>query len=154
MKATQIIDKLIELGYKISFAESCTGGLLAATFVEVPNASKVFNESFVTYSDESKIKRLGVDANVIDKYSVYSQEVADQMAEKVAALTNSNVGVGISGIAGPTGGSDINPVGTVYMSIYINGKTYSFKEWFKDKERNQVRNLVVDYIINKLNNLL
>lgn len=154
MKATQIVDKLIELGYKISFAESCTGGLLAATFVEVPNASKVFNESFVTYSDESKIIRLGVDKNIIEEHSVYSKEVSDQMAEKVAVLTNSNVGVGISGIAGPTGGSDTNPVGTVYMSIYINGKIYSYKEWFKDKERNQVRNLVIDYIINKLNNLL
>lgn len=154
MKATQIVDKLIELGYKISFAESCTGGLLAATFVEVPNASKVFNESFVTYSDESKIIRLGVDKNIIDEHSVYSKEVSDQMAEKVAVLTNSNVGVGISGIAGPTGGSETNPVGTVYMSIYINGKIYSYKEWFKDKERNQVRNLVIDYIINKLNNLL
>lgn len=154
MKATQIVDKLIELGYKISFAESCTGGLLAATFVEVPNASKVFNESFVTYSDESKIIRLGVDKNLIDEHSVYSKEVSDQMAEKVAVLTNSNVGVGISGIAGPTGGSETNPVGTVYMSIYINGKIYSYKEWFKDKERNQVRNLVIDYIINKLNNLL
>lgn len=154
MKAIQIVDKLIELGYKISFAESCTGGLLAATFVEVPNASKVFNESFVTYSDESKIIRLGVDKNIIDEHSVYSKEVSDQMAEKVAVLTNSNVGVGISGIAGPTGGSDTNPVGTVYMSIYINGKIYSYKEWFKDKERNQVRNLVIDYIINKLNDLL
>lgn len=154
MKATQIVDKLIELGYKISFAESCTGGLLAATFVEVPNASKVFNESFVTYSDESKIIRLGVDKNIINEHSVYSKEVSDQMAEKVAVLTNSNVGVGISGIAGPTGGSETNPVGTVYMSIYINGKIYSYKEWFKDKERNQVRNLVIDYIINKLSNLL
>lgn len=154
MKALKVIDKLIEKNWTISFAESCTGGLLAATFVEVPNASKVFNESFVTYSDESKIIRLGVNKETIEKHTVYSKEVADEMAINVAKTTNSNVGIGISGIAGPSGGTIDNPVGTVYISIVINNKLYSYKEYYEKQTRNEVRNSTVEFVINKLNELI
>ena len=162
MKALKVIDKLIEKNWTISFAESCTGGLLAATFVEVPNASKVFNESFVTYSDESKIIRLGVNKETIEKHTVYSKEVADEMAinvakttnSNVAKTTNSNVGIGISGIAGPSGGTIDNPVGTVYISIVINNKLYSYKEYYEKQTRNEVRNSTVEFVINKLNELI
>lgn len=154
MKALKVIEKLIEKNWTISFAESCTGGLLAASFVEVPNASKVFNESFVTYSDESKIIRLGVNKETIEKYTVYSKEVADEMAINVAKTTNSNVGIGISGIAGPSGGTITNPVGTVYISIVINNKLYSFKEYYEKQTRNEVRNSTVEFVINKLDELI
>ena len=154
MDANKVVEKLIEKGMTISFAESCTGGLLAATFVDVPNASKVFNESFVTYSDESKIIRLGVNKDTIEKHSVYSQEVADEMAILVAKITKSNIGVGISGIAGPSGGDEENPVGTVYISILINKDLYSYKEYFKNQTRNEVRNSTVKFVINKLEELL
>ena len=154
MKALKVIDKLIEKNWTISFAESCTGGLLATTFVEVPNASKVFNESFVTYSDESKIIRLGVNKETIEKHTVYSKEVADEMAINVAKTTNSNVGIGISGIAGPSGGTIDNPVGTVYISIVINNKLYSYKEYYEKQTRNEVRNSTVEFVINKLNELI
>ena len=154
MKALKVIDKLIEKNWTISFAESCTGGLLAATFVEVPNASKVFNESFVTYSDESKIIRLGVNKETIKKHTVYSKEVADEMAINVAKTTNSNVGIGISGIAGPSGGTIDNPVGTVYISIVINNKLYSYKEYYEKQTRNEVRNSTVEFVINKLEELI
>lgn len=154
MKALKVIDKLIEKNWTISFAESCTGGLLAATFVEVPNASKVFNESFVTYSDESKIIRLGVNKETIKKHTVYSKEVADEMAINVAKTTNSNVGIGISGIAGPSGGTIDNPVGTVYISIVINNKLYSYKEYYEKQTRNEVRNSTVEFVINKLDELI
>lgn len=154
MKALKVIDKLIEKNWTISFAESCTGGLLAATFVEVPNASKVFNESFVTYSDESKINRLGVNKETIIKHTVYSKEVADEMAINVAKTTNSNVGIGISGIAGPSGGTIDNPVGTVYISIVINNKLYSYKEYYEKQTRNEVRNSTVEFVINKLDELI
>lgn len=154
MKALKVIDKLIEKNWTISFAESCTGGLLAATFVEVPNASKVFNESFVTYSDESKIIRLGVNKETIEKHTVYSKEVADEMAINVAKTTNSNVGIGISGIAGPSGGTIDNPVGTVYISIVINNKLYSYKEYYEKQTRNEVRNSTVEFVINKLDELI
>ena len=154
MNANKVVEKLIEKRMTISFAESCTGGLLAATFVDVPNASKVFNESFVTYSDESKIIRLGVNKDTIEKHTVYSQEVADEMAILVAKITQSNIGVGISGIAGPSGGDDKNPVGTVYISILINKDLYSFKQYFKNQTRNEVRNSTVEFVINKLEELL
>ncbi|MBR2507948.1 MAG: CinA family protein [Bacilli bacterium] len=154
MKALKVIDKLIEKNWTISFAESCTGGLLAATFVEVPNASKVFNESFVTYSDESKIVRLGVNKETIEKHTVYSKEVADEMAINVAKTTNSNVGIGISGIAGPSGGTIDNPVGTVYISIVVNNKLYSYKEYYEKQTRNEVRNSTVEFVINKLDELI
>lgn len=154
MKVLKVIDKLIEKNWTISFAESCTGGLLAATFVEVPNASKVFNESFVTYSDESKIIRLGVNKETIEKHTVYSKEVADEMAINVAKTTNSNVGIGISGIAGPSGGTIDNPVGTVYISIVINNKLYSYKEYYEKQTRNEVRNSTVEFVINKLDELI
>lgn len=154
MKALKVIDKLIEKNWTISFAESCTGGLLAATFVEVPNASKVFNESFVTYSDESKINRLGVNKETIKKHTVYSKEVADEMAINVAKTTNSNVGIGISGIAGPSGGTIDNPVGTVYISIVVNNKLYSYKEYYEKQTRNEVRNSTVEFVINKLDELI
>lgn len=154
MDVRQVVNKLIEKGYTISFAESCTGGLLAATFVSVADASKVFNESFVTYSDESKIARLGVNKSTIEAHTVYSQEVADEMAIKVKEVTNSNIGVGISGIAGPSGGTKENPVGTVYISIIVNDKLYSYKEYYKDKQRNEVRQLTVNFVIDKLDELI
>lgn len=154
MKALKVIDKLIEKNWTISFAESCTGGLLAATFVEVPNASKVFNESFVTYSDESKIIRLGVNKETIESHTVYSKEVANEMAINVVKITNSNVGIGISGIAGPSGATINNPVGTVYISIVINNKLYSFKEYYEKQTRNEVRNSTVEFVINKLDELI
>lgn len=154
MKALKVIEKLIEKNWTISFAESCTGGLLAATFVEVPNASKVFNESFVTYSDESKIIRLGVNKETIEKHTVYSKEVANEMAINVAKTTNSNVGIGISGIAGPSGGTIDNPVGTVYISIVVNNKLYSYKEYYEKQTRNEVRNSTVEFVINKLDELI
>lgn len=154
MNANKVVEKLIEKRMTISFAESCTGGLLAATFVDVLNASKVFNESFVTYSDESKIIRLGVNKDTIEKHTVYSQEVADEMAILVAKIAQSNIGVGISGIAGPSGGDENNPVGTVYISILINKNLYSFKQYFKNQTRNEVRNSTVEFVINKLEELL
>lgn len=154
MDVRKVVNKLIEKGYTISFAESCTGGLLAATFVSVADASKVFNESFVTYSDESKIARLGVNKSTIEAYTVYSQEVADEMAIKVKEVTNSNIGVGISGIAGPSGGTKESPVGTVYISIVVNDKLYSYKEYYKEKQRNEVRQLTVNFVVDKLEEII
>ena len=115
---------------------------------------KVFNESFVTYSDESKIIRLGVNKETIEKHTVYSKEVANEMAINVAKTTNSNVGIGISGIAGPSGGTIDNPVGTVYISIVVNNKLYSYKEYYEKQTRNEVRNSTVEFVINKLDELI
>ena len=146
----KLVDKLISLNYKISTAESCTGGLLASSIVEVANASKVFDMSFVTYSNESKIELLGVDSLTISNYGVVSEEVARQMAIGVAVRSKSDVGVGISGIAGPTGATLNKPIGMVCFGFYIDGKVFTETKYFGEIGRNNVRKQSVDFAIDFL----
>ena len=149
-----VVNKLIEKGYKISTAESCTGGLLASKIVEVANASKVFDMSFVTYSNESKIELLGVSESLISNFGVVSEEVALKMAYGVSKKANSQVGVGISGIAGPTGATPNKPIGMVCFGFYINGQSYSITKQFGDIGRNNVRNLSVAFALEFINSVL
>lgn len=149
-----LVEKLISLNYKIATAESCTGGLLASSIVEVANASKVFDMSFVTYSNESKIDLLGVNPTTIETYGVVSEEVVREMAKGVALKSNSDVGVGISGIAGPTGATKNKPIGMVCFGFYIAGKLYSVTKEFGEIGRNNVRNesvrFAIDFLLNNL----
>jgi PncC family amidohydrolase len=149
-----LVNILIKKGYTIAFAESCTGGLCAASLISVANASSVLNESFVTYANEAKIKYLDVDATTIDKFGVVSEEVAKEMAEGVANAANSNVGVGVSGIAGPTGGTKNKPVGMVCFGFTINGKTITKTQYFREIGRNNVRNKSVEFVFETLIELL
>ena len=118
----QLVNKLIEKNWHISCAESCTGGLAASRIVNVANASKVFNASFVTYANEAKIKYLSVSPETIEKYGVVSEEVVLEMANGVAKETGAEVGIAISGIAGPGGGTEKKPVGMVCFGFYVNGE--------------------------------
>lgn len=102
-RAALIVDILTAKGWTISFAESCTAGLAAAHLVDIPSASNVFNASFVTYANEAKVKYVGVSEETIAEKGVVSEEVAIQMAVGAARANDAQVGVGISGIAGPTG---------------------------------------------------
>ena len=150
----RLVNKLIELNYKITFAESCTGGLVASKIVEVSNASKVFDQSFVTYSNESKVNLLGVNEETINKYGVVSENVAVEMAKGCALKAHANIGVGISGIAGPTGDTPTKPIGMVCFGFYINGEV-SFKTmYFGNVGRNVVRNhatkFVLEYLLHRL----
>lgn len=147
-----VVDLLIQKGYHISFAESITGGLCAAKLINVPNASKVLNESFVTYSNESKMKYLKVSKQTIDLYGVVSEDVAYEMALGVASITGSEVGVGVTGIAGPT--TDGTPIGNVCFGIAINGVCTTQIISFKDIGRNNVRKAASDYAFEMLYNLL
>lgn len=139
----KLVDRLMELKYTISAAESCTGGLFASSIVEVPNASYVFNESFVTYANEAKIKYLAVSKKTIAEYGVVSEEVAGQMALGVCKQTGADVGVGISGIAGPSGGSATKKVGMVCFGICINQAIFTYTKNFGDIGRNEVRKKAV-----------
>jgi nicotinamide-nucleotide amidase len=118
-----LVQEAREREFWISSAESCTGGLVSAAITNVSGASEVFPGSFTTYSNESKISILGVDKELIAKYGAVSPEVALQMAEKameklIAPFFDGNaVSIGISGIAGPGGGSPEKPVGLVYFGI-------------------------------------
>ena len=103
-KSEELVSLLIDKGHTISFAESCTGGMAAASIVDVADASKVLNASFVTYANEAKIKYANVSGETLDKYGAVSEQTAGEMAEGAAKANNADVAVGISGIAGPTGG--------------------------------------------------
>ena len=117
----EVVKLLIEKKKTISAAESCTGGLFAALITNVPGSSEVFNESYVTYSNEIKEKNLGVKHDTLSKYGAVSSQTAFEMAKGLYERTGAYVTVGITGIAGPGGGSDEKPVGLVYAGISVDG---------------------------------
>lgn len=151
---TRVVNNLIEKGYHIACAESCTGGLLCGRIVDVPNASAVLDCSFVTYANEAKIKYLGVKPETIAEYGVVSEAVAGQMASGVAAESGAQVGVATSGIAGPTGGTATKPVGMVCFGFFINGQVTTATQYFGDIGRNSVREAAVQYALERLAELL
>ncbi|MBR1763599.1 MAG: CinA family protein [Eubacterium sp.] len=150
----QLVDLLIEKNYHISFAESCTGGLCCANLVNVTNASRVLDMSFVTYANEAKIELLGVKAETILENGVVSEEVAKEMAQGVSKRARSEIGVGVTGVAGPGGGTAKKPVGMVCFGFCINGKTTTFTKRFGEIGRNQVRKSSVEFVYNTLIELL
>ena len=119
---TVVSEMLIEKNLTISTAESCTGGLVSATLINYPGISSVFIEGCVTYSNESKINRLGVNPHTLEVHGAVSEETAREMAEGIAKNFNTNVAISTTGIAGPGGGTSDKPVGLVYIGIYVNGK--------------------------------
>jgi len=108
---------LVGLGWKIATAESCTGGLLAKRITDVPGSSRYFERGFVTYSNVSKLELLGVSAADLEAHGAVSAPIAEQMAEGARRKTGVEVGVGITGVAGPEGGSEEKPVGTVFLAV-------------------------------------
>lgn len=134
----EIVKLLAEKKMTISAAESCTGGLFSALITNVAGASDVLNESLVTYANSAKMKYLGVKPNTLDAYGAVSRETAYEMADGLQKRTGSDVAVGITGIAGPGGGTKEKPVGLVYAGICINGKT-EVLEMKHDGTREQVR---------------
>lgn len=150
----KVVEKLIEKKFHITFAESCTAGLAAARLVNVPDASKVLDVSFVTYANEAKVKYVNVKKESIESYGVVSEEVAGEMAAGAAKAMAAEVGVGISGIAGPTGGSEEKPVGMVCFGFYVDGKVETYTMQFGNIGRNEVRKASVDFCYEKLMDLL
>lgn len=146
-----VVDKLIQKNYHISFAESCTGGMATAALVSIADASKVLDVSFVTYANEAKMKYLGVKDETIEQFGVVSEEVAGQMAEGVAKEAGSEVGVGITGVAGPGGGTKDKPVGMVCFGFYINGEVTTYTMQFGQIGRNEVRAKSVEFVYETLN---
>lgn len=150
MHNQELVSLLQKKQLHISCAESCTGGMLASSIVEVPAASSVFDMSFVTYSNEAKVQLLNVKQETIDEYGVVSEEVAGQMASGCARVANSDIGVGISGIAGPTGATPGKPIGMVCFGFYINGKILTTTKQFGHIGRTNVRTESVRYVIDFL----
>ncbi len=150
----EVVDKLIKKNWHISFAESCTGGKCCGALVDEPGASAVLDVSFITYANEAKIKYLGVSPNAIEEFGVVSEPVAAQMACGAAENAKSQVAVGITGVAGPSGGTVAKPVGMVCFGFFINGSVHTFTRQFGNIGRNQVRAESVCFVFEKLCELL
>ncbi|MBE5949957.1 MAG: CinA family protein [Lachnospiraceae bacterium] len=150
----QVVERLIDQKLHISCAESCTGGLIAARIVNVANASRVLDVSFVTYANEAKEKYLGVSPDTIAAFDVVSEPVVAEMAKGVAKEAGSEVGIATSGVAGPSGGTDEIPVGTVCFGFYVNGKVTTYTMHFDGLSRNEVREKSTEYALATLLHLL
>ncbi|STO30966.1 competence damage-inducible protein A [Fusobacterium necrogenes] len=138
----KVVELLKKLNMNISTAESCTGGMLASKLIDVPGVSDIFYEGVVSYSNETKINRLGVKKETLDKYGAVSEEVAKEM---IMGLTT-DVALSTTGIAGPDGGSLEKPVGLVYMGIRIRDKVYIEKRVFKG-DRSKIREKTVSHTL-------
>ncbi len=114
--ATRVVDSNRALGRRVAVAESCTGGLVSAALTEIPGSSEIFEEGFVTYSNEAKSDMLGVSTDVLETFGAVSVATAWAMAQGALSRSGADVAVAITGIAGPAGGSEKKPVGTVVFA--------------------------------------
>lgn len=141
--AKQVVAKNLAAGRRVTTAESCTGGLVSALLTEIPGASDVLDCAFVTYSNQMKMELLGVPKEVLDAYGAVSEETVREMALGAAKRGHADVAVAISGVAGPGGGTEEKPVGTVSFARAL--KTLKGKEvitqthYFKEGDRSSVR---------------
>lgn len=138
--AQAVVDLLKTNSLYLSTCESCTGGMVASSIIDIPGASEVYKEGFVTYSNKAKRSRLNVKKSTLVKYGAVSEQTAKEMAKGCAQVSKADVTVSTTGIAGPDGGSDDKPVGLVYIGCSVCGKTRVEKYNF-DGDRSQVRSM-------------
>tara|TARA_B100001741_G_C16292147_1_gene477264 strand:+ start:201 stop:674 length:474 start_codon:yes stop_codon:yes gene_type:complete len=144
----KLVKLLSKKRLKISFAESCTGGLLSSMITSVSGSSKVFTIGLVTYSNKSKIKLLKVPKKIIIKYGAVSYETCLSMVKNLNKISNTNISVSITGVAGPNGGTKEKPVGLVFIGIKKGNKTLVNKFLFKNKKRNSIQKATVKKALN------
>ena len=149
-KITQIIKLLKRKKLKISFAESCTGGMLSSSITSVSGASKVFTMGLVTYSNAAKINVLKVNKKIIQKHGAVSAECCEAMVKCLSKLSKAHINVSITGIAGPSGGTKQKPVGLVYIGIKNGKKITIYKFKFKNKGRAFIQRQTVTKALNLL----
>ena len=135
----KLIKKLTNKNLTISVVESCTGGLLSAEITSVPNASKVFKMGLITYSNNSKNKLLKIPRQVLLKYGAVSKFVCLLLVKNLAKITKTNICVSITGIAGPSGGTSLKPVGLVFVGIKYGKKLLYRKFLIKNRSRNYIQ---------------
>ena len=150
----KIINKLVKKKLKISIAESCTGGMLSSGITSVSGSSKVFTLGLITYSNQSKTKVLKVPKNIIRKYGSVSAPVCLAMVKNLSKISKTNISVSITGIAGPSGGTKIKPVGLVYVGIKKNNKISVKKYLFKNKGRSYIQRSAVNKCLELILNAL
>ena len=148
-KISQKIVRLLgKKKFKISFAESCTGGLLSSAITSISGSSKVFTLGLVAYSNQSKINTLKVPKNTIRKYGAVSYETCLSMVKNLNKISKTNISVSVTGIAGPRGGSKKKPVGLVFIGIRKVNKTLVRKYLFKNKKRSAIQRAAVSKSLN------
>lgn len=138
--AQQVVTLSKERGIRIVTAESCTGGMVAAALTEIPGSSEVLERGFVTYSNLSKQQMLGVPAIQIEKHGAVSAEVALAMAEGALISSAATLSISLTGIAGPSGGSEAKPVGTVFIASAMKGKNTLVQRHLFSGNRQEIRN--------------
>ena len=144
----KIVNVLRKKGLKISFAESCTGGLLSSSITSISNSSKVFTIGLVTYSNQSKISLLKVPKKIISKHGAVSYETCLSMVKNLNKISKTNISVSITGIAGPKGGTKKKPVGLVFIGIKKGNKILVKKYLFKNKKRSSIQKITVNKALN------
>ena len=133
---------------KISFAESCTGGLLSSSITSISGSSKIFTLGLVTYSNQAKINILKVPKKIIMKHGAVSYETCLSMVKNLNRISKTNISVSVTGIAGPKGGTKQKPVGLVFIGIKKGNKTLVKKYLFKNKKRNAIQIATVNKALN------
>ena len=138
-----IVSVLSKKRLKISFAESCTGGLLSSSITSISGSSKIFTLGLVTYSNQSKINILKVQKNTIKKNGAVSYETCLSMVKNLSKIIKTSISVSITGVAGPKGGTKLKPVGLVFIGIKKGNKTLVKKYLFKNKKRISIQKAAV-----------
>lgn len=152
--AEMLVALATECGVRIATAESCTGGLIASSIVDIPGCSEMYSEGLVTYSNEAKVRRLGVDPATLQEFGAVSAETAVEMANGLLAQ-GADIGISVTGIAGPGGGSNEKPVGLVYIVVGSERHTDVYRHIFKGNRRSvrrQSANMAMFYTIQHLKN--
>jgi len=140
--ANKVVRKLIQKKLKISFAESCTGGMLSSTITSVSDSSKVFNLGLITYSNKAKVDILKVPKKIIDKYGAVSNECCLSMVKNLSKISKTSISVSITGIAGPNGGTKLKPIGLVYIGMKKGNNISVQKNLFKNKNRVSIQKAI------------
>ena len=146
---TQTSLRLLQRGHLLATAESCTGGMIAAACTDLAGASQWFDRGFVTYSNAAKSEMLGVPAVLIEQHGAVSEAVARAMADGALAHSQAQVSLAVTGVAGPAGGSEAKPVGTVWFGWCVAGETHSEVQHFGG-DRAAIRAATVRYALQRL----
>ncbi len=142
--SSEIVKLLTKKKLTISFAESCTGGLLSSSITSISGSSKVFNMGIVTYSNNAKVKLLKISKKTITKYGAVSYETCLSMVKNLSKISKSNISISITGVAGPNGGTKEKPVGLVYIGLKKGSKIIINKKLFKSKNRISIQKATVN----------
>tara|TARA_B100000780_G_scaffold130995_1_gene91847 strand:- start:36 stop:506 length:471 start_codon:yes stop_codon:yes gene_type:complete len=152
--ANKLVRKLIQKKLKISFAESCTGGMLSSMITSVSGSSRVFNLGLVTYSNQMKIDILNVPKKILDKHGAVSKECCLSMVKNLSKISRTNISISITGIAGPEGGTKFKPVGLVYIGVKKGNKIVIKENLFKNKNRISIQKASVNTALKIINTII